>query len=116
MRRPTRPDSNREAALRKILLDEREETLGVIRLTIREGREEGAIEKVEVQDEAERSEADAQSDLEFTLLQMQGETLSRIDEALDSLDAGRYGVCADCGFVIAVERLQALPFATRCRR
>jgi DnaK suppressor protein len=69
-----------------------------------------------VQDEAERYEADAQGDLEFTLLQMQGETLSRIEEALDSLDAGRYGVCADCACVIAIERLQALPFATRCRR
>jgi DnaK suppressor protein len=68
-----------------------------------------------VQDEAEQSEADSQSELEFALLQMQGETLERIADALDRLDAGHYGRCTDCGAEIAARRLQALPFATRCR-
>ena len=98
-----------------MLEEQRERILGAIRLTIREGREEGAIENDEVQDEAEQSESDAQGELEFSLLQMQGETLKHIEEALDRLDDGRYGQCAECGRSISTRRLEALPFATRCR-
>jgi DnaK suppressor protein len=34
--------------------------------------------------------------------------------ALARLDAGDYGVCADCGVDIPAPRLQAQPFAIRC--
>ena len=37
-----------------------------------------------------------------------------IDRALADIDAGRYGVCSDCGDAIAEARLKVLPFATRC--
>jgi RNA polymerase-binding protein DksA len=40
--------------------------------------------------------------------------LEEIDRALEDIDAGRYGVCADCGDAIAEARLKVLPFATRC--
>jgi len=109
----TEPTRQRE--LRKILLLERDRLLDSVRLTIREGREEGAIESHEVQDEAEDSEADIQSELEFALLEMQGETLRRIGDALDRLDEGSYGLCSHCGAEISARRLEALPFATRCR-
>ncbi len=36
------------------------------------------------------------------------------DEALARLDAGRYGVCAECEEPIPAPRLRALPFAVRC--
>jgi DnaK suppressor protein len=36
------------------------------------------------------------------------------DEALARLDAGRYGVCAECEEPIPALRLRALPFAVRC--
>ncbi len=115
MRETTRVRSNRDRELRRFLEDQRDRILNTVRLTIREGREEGAMEGAEVQDEAERSEADVQSELEFALLQMQGETLDQITEALERLDRGRYGFCRDCGASISAQRLQALPFATRCR-
>jgi DnaK suppressor protein len=99
---------------REILENLREQVLSNVRLAIKEGREEGAIESGEVQDVAEVSEADAQSDLEFTWLQMQGATLDRIAEALERLDDGRYGICTDCDGTIPADRLRALPFATRC--
>lgn len=114
MPRTNKTGSPRDRELRRILEEQRDRILGAIRLTIREGREEGAIENDEVQDEAEQSEADAQSELEFSLLQMQGETLSRVEEALDRLDEGRYGLCMECGRAIPTRRLEALPFATRC--
>ena len=40
--------------------------------------------------------------------------LANIDRALADLEAGRYGLCEDCGDQIAPKRLKALPFATRC--
>ncbi len=40
--------------------------------------------------------------------------LAEIDRALEDLDAGRYGVCRDCGDPIAEARLKVMPFATRC--
>ena len=56
-------------------------------------------------------------DLELALLQMKTETLTRIDTALDQLDAGLYGRCFTCHSEIAKARLRALPFAVRrtCR-
>ena len=42
------------------------------------------------------------------------EDLARVDSALADMDAGRHGVCAECGERIAPKRLKALPFATRC--
>lgn len=38
----------------------------------------------------------------------------QVDHALDQLAAGSYGTCESCGEPIAAERLQAIPFATKC--
>lgn len=40
--------------------------------------------------------------------------LEEIDRALADMDAGRYGICRDCGKAIPKARLKILPFATRC--
>ena len=40
--------------------------------------------------------------------------LKLIDRALADIEAGRYGICAECEEPIAPRRLKALPFATRC--
>jgi len=40
--------------------------------------------------------------------------LEEVNRALEDLDAGRYGVCRDCGEPIAEARLKVVPFATRC--
>ena len=40
--------------------------------------------------------------------------LQEVDRALEDMDAGRYGICRDCGEPIAAARLKVLPFATRC--
>lgn len=37
-----------------------------------------------------------------------------VDHALSRLDEGTYGFCERCGKVINPERLEALPFATKC--
>jgi DnaK suppressor protein len=40
--------------------------------------------------------------------------LEEVDRALEDIEAGRYGVCRDCGEAIAPARLKVMPFAVRC--
>ena len=40
--------------------------------------------------------------------------LQEVESALDRLNSGEYGACADCGHSISSKRLQALPWATHC--
>lgn len=42
------------------------------------------------------------------------EEIKQIRRAISRIDSGTYGQCMDCGVTIAPERLEALPFATRC--
>ncbi len=39
-----------------------------------------------------------------------------VDRALRKMDLGTYGVCERCGTEIAIERLEALPWAILCIR
>ena len=60
------------------------------------------------------STPDPSREIEFALMEMKAESLGKIDEAIRRLEAGVYGVCAECGTEIAEARLKALPFATLC--
>ena len=102
----------RNAELRQMLIERRRELQDDVRSRIRGGR---ADRPNDVRDDLEMSDADIQGDIEFELLQMRSETLSRIDEALVRLDAGKYGSCFACDREIARRRLRALPFAVRCQ-
>jgi DnaK suppressor protein len=63
-------------------------------------------------------EENAQSELaDYTLsslMESQRRELMLIDAALRRMDQGVFGTCIDCESDIAIERLQALPFAIRC--
>jgi DnaK suppressor protein len=53
---------------------------------------------------------------EFTLSLMESkdETLQRLEEALERIEDGTFGVCEGCGGRIPKKRLAAIPYATRC--
>lgn len=40
--------------------------------------------------------------------------LKMVDAALDRMDGGKYGLCADCEESISGKRLEAIPWAVRC--
>ena len=108
--------AGRYSDLKKMLEERRKEILSEVQGRIRDQREADAWGKVnEVLDAGESSEADIQEDIEFALIQMKAETLSKINDALARLDDGAYGNCADCGGEISDKRLRALPFAVRCK-
>ena len=103
--------TTRHAELRQILHDRRRAMQAIVQSRIRDVRSDRAKDVI---DEIEHSDADIHGDIEFAVLQMQTETLTRIDAALVRLDAGEYGSCVSCGGEISETRLRALPFAVRC--
>jgi DnaK suppressor protein len=106
----------RYSDLKRMLEERRKEILSEVQGRIRDQREADAWGKVhEVLDAGESSEADIQEDIEFALIQMKAETLTKINDALHRLEEGTYGYCADCGGEISDKRLRALPFAVRCK-
>lgn len=106
--------ASRGNELKKILEDRRRELVHNLQGKIRDARTDSTKES-EVFDEGESSEVDIQTEIEFALIQMNAETLTKIDAALRSLAEGTYGECFECGREIAEARLRALPFAVRCR-
>lgn len=60
-------------------------------------------------------EAGTQGDIELALVQVNLQTVARIDDALVRLDAGKYGSCLECAREISELRLRTLPFAVRCQ-
>jgi RNA polymerase-binding protein DksA len=53
---------------------------------------------------------------EFTLslIESDGNTLAKIEAALDRVEDGSYGLCEECGAKIPKQRLLAVPYATMC--
>jgi DnaK suppressor protein len=109
-------NKDRYAELRRILEERRREIVGQVHEKMRDVRTDGANNPDQgVLDAAESSEADIQDEIEFALIQMKAETLTKIDEALRRLEEGTFGHCFECGEEISERRLRALPFAVRCK-
>ena len=109
-------NTGRYSDLKRMLDERRKEITSEVQGRIRDQREADAWGKVhEVLDAGESSEADIQEDIEFALIQMKAETLTKINDALGRLEEGTYGYCSDCGGEISGQRLRALPFAVRCK-
>ena len=77
--------TSRYNELKKMLEHRRRELMNEVQGKIRDVRAEGSKDR-EVLDQGESSEVDIQEDIEFALIQMKSETLSKINEALRRLD------------------------------
>lgn len=51
-----------------------------------------------------------------TYLDILNRNMAAVDTALQAVEEGSYGTCADCREPIAARRLQAIPWASRCTR
>lgn len=61
-------------------------------------------------------QATAETDRNF-MLRLRGREqrlLKKIDEAIDRIDSGVFGICDDCGNEIDIKRLEARPVTTMC--
>jgi DnaK suppressor protein len=97
-----------------MLEDRRRELMSAVQGKIRDVRSDNMKDR-EVLDQGESSEVDIQEDIEFALIQMKSETLTKVDAAIRRLGEGSYGDCFECGDEISEARLRALPFAVRCK-
>lgn len=98
-------------AIKKRLLNRREEIRNHLdRLT---GGDAEAGEKP-VGDLVDDAVMDAEQDSSYTIAQQEARELRLIDEALDKIEEGTYGICEECGEQIERPRLKALPYAVLC--
>jgi len=110
-RKQNTEDRSRYEVLSQMLTERQAE----IRNKLRSLREVLPAAVTQVKDDEERSMEDFVLGMDFALMEMESETLRKIDEALLRLDEGTYGVCSECDEGISEMRLKALPFATLCR-
>jgi len=100
--------------MRGILLKMKEGTLAEIQKSVRSGTDSPDAEPSgDIYDQAS-SERDRELDL--LLGDREREKLRSIDEALDRIDDGEYGICEECEEEIPLGRLKVLPFARYCVR
>ena len=106
--KPASAEENQGGVYRRILLDIRASTLQSLGAKA-QGLSAG--ERACEEDQAQHSLAEAVSlrlnGLEYTQLR-------QIQEALDRLQLGDYGVCLDCEEPIPAKRLRAVPWAKYC--
>jgi RNA polymerase-binding transcription factor DksA len=60
------------------------------------------------------AQAAAARDTSEAVRHLLGEMQRDVERALARLEIGGYGICEDCSRAISLERLRALPEATRC--
>jgi DnaK suppressor protein len=69
----------------------------------------------DVRDSVEESVDQFARGLGAALAELSYRTVRGIESALQRVETGAYGLCVDCDAAIPPARLEALPFAVRCR-
>jgi DnaK suppressor protein len=100
------------AKAREQLLETKTRLLGEIDS---ESRAERESNKDEGMDSYDLASEERDREINFILSDRERVKLKQIDDALERLDDGAYGVCESCGLEIAEERLEAMPFSRLCR-
>jgi len=65
-------------------------------------------------DDLDSARSLAEIETHANLIERAEERLKAIDFAFSRLEQGLYGICAECGERIGIERLKAVPFAAYC--
>ena len=99
------------AAARKMLLDMREKLLSE---GLGKSLPEDLARRSDIGDEGDRADSERSHEVSILLSARNKDQVLAIDEALEKLDGGTYGVCEECGDEIAGGRLKAMPLAKLC--
>lgn len=65
-------------------------------------------------DPTDRATLESDRNAQLRIRDRERKLLSKIDEALERIEDGSYGICEECGEAISVERLLARPVTTMC--
>src|SRR5260370_35840820 len=95
------------ADLREQLLDTKAKLLAEIESELKAEREGNKDEGMDTYDLASE---ERDREITFILWDRERATIKHIDDALERLDEGSYGICESCGIEIGEGRLQAMRF------
>ena len=94
---------------RQKLLAERQRLLGNLENSRNNLANRGQRENIE-----ETGSEDFIHSVDLSLMATGSETLRLIDDALENIRRGTYGICQDCGQSIGTGRLEVRPYARYC--
>ncbi len=100
------------ADLKASLVDMKAKLLAEIDSELKAEREGNKDEGMDTYDLASE---ERDREINFILSDRERVKSKQIDDALERMEEGSYGVCESCGLEIAEERLDAMPFTRLCR-
>jgi RNA polymerase-binding protein DksA len=102
---------------RRLLLEERDRVTTTIQ-NFHESNSRSLEEETEEETYdnhlADSATATLNREIDYSLEESSEHMLGAVNDALERIDNGTFGKCVRCGTQIAEERLEALPYATRC--
>ncbi len=97
--------------IRERLAHRRDEILSIVNKVDKQvGHREEALDH----DSSERALELENLDALFAIDRETRLELRQINDAIERIDIGHYGFCSECGAVVGVERLAALPYIDTC--
>jgi len=111
-KRKTKRASKRDVeSSRERLVEQRREIMDLYQSDVRAGQ---ASTDEGTDDIVDRANNSYNRELMFSLSDAERQRLLDIDAALERIDEGGYGSCANCGREIGEKRLEAVPWARFC--
>lgn len=89
----------------------RKNLLGDVEKNLKSSQEENTEPMADISDGAARSYT---SELMLNLGEQDWQKLKQVDEALEKINSGEYGICSHCNNPIPEARLDVMPFAQYC--
>ena len=99
------------SAYRERLEKQRADILSMYQNDVRAGQESTDEGTEDIVDRANNS---YNRELMFSLSDTERQLMLEVDKALERIEDGSYGRCANCGTEIAEKRLEAVPWARHC--
>jgi len=104
-------DKKTLARFKKILLKEREQIIGEVKQIHESSKEMGQDGIQDIGDEAANI---YNKQILLSLNENERMRLQEVDESLDRIENGTYGICEECGEPIGLKRLEVRPVAKYC--
>ncbi len=73
-------------------------------------------DKAQFADPTDRASLETDRNFELRIRDRERRLIAKIDQALERMEDGTFGLCEDCGEPIEFKRLEARPVATLCIR
>ncbi|MEK6777595.1 MAG: TraR/DksA C4-type zinc finger protein [bacterium] len=107
------------ASSKKKLFDKIKQDLSEKKRTILAGANEAISSKLGAQNEnlpelGDQAMVEIDSNFLLRLKDREKRLLTKIDQALDRIEKGTFGICEECGQEIGAKRLEARPVTTMC--